>query len=54
MAQENVATSRRILEEVFGEGDLEVMDEVCAEGFVNHDPLTGDQDREAAKQSIAS
>jgi predicted ester cyclase len=54
MGQENVATSRRILEEAFGEGDLEVIDEVCAENFVNHDPMAGDQDRETVKQTIAS
>jgi predicted ester cyclase len=53
MAEENVAASRRILEEAFGEGDLEVIDQVCTEGFVGHDPLAGDQDREAAKRTIA-
>jgi steroid delta-isomerase-like uncharacterized protein len=54
MAQENLAASRRVLEEAFGEGDLEVLDQVCAEGFVGHDPIMGDQDREAVKQTIAS
>jgi steroid delta-isomerase-like uncharacterized protein len=54
MAQENLAASRRVIEEAFGEGDLAVLDQVCAEGFVGHDPIMGDQDREAVKQTIAS
>jgi steroid delta-isomerase-like uncharacterized protein len=54
MAEENVATSRRILDEAFGQGKLEVIDEVCTEDFVNHDPIAGDQDRETSKQTIAS
>lgn len=54
MAQENVTASQRVLEEAFSEGDLEVIDEVCAENFVSHDPIVGDQDREASKQTLAS
>jgi steroid delta-isomerase-like uncharacterized protein len=54
MGQENVEASRRVLEEAFGEGNLEVIDEVCADNFVDHDPLAGDQDKEAVKQTIAS
>ena len=52
MSQENIATSRRFTEEAFNRGNLSVFDELTTEGFVNHDPLTGDQDREAGKQSV--
>jgi steroid delta-isomerase-like uncharacterized protein len=54
MSKENVATSKRGLEESFNRGNLDVIDEDTTEDFVNHDPVTGDQDREASKQSIAA
>ena len=54
MSAENIATSRRLIEEAFNEGNLDVIDEATADNFVDHDPLMGDQDREAAKQSIAA
>jgi steroid delta-isomerase-like uncharacterized protein len=50
---DNIAAARRILEEAFSEGRLEVVDELCAENFVDHDPVLGDGDREAAKERIA-
>ena len=53
MSQENIAAARRVIEEAFSQGNLDAIDEVCAESFVDHDPLMGDQDREASKQSIA-
>ncbi len=53
MAQGNIDASRRFVEEGFNEGRLEVIDEVCAEGFVSHDPIVGDQDVEGVKGSIA-
>ena len=53
MAQENMATARRVIEEAFNQGNLDVMDEVTADGFVDHDPIMGDQGLDAAKQSIA-
>jgi predicted ester cyclase len=52
MSAENVAASRRFIEETFNQGNLGVIDELCADGFVNHDPMSGDQDKEASKQSI--
>jgi predicted ester cyclase len=52
MAQANIEASRRLIEEGFSEGRLELLDELCADGFVSHDPLAGDQDVEAVKQSI--
>jgi predicted ester cyclase len=53
MAQGSIDTSRRFIDEAFNQGNLDVIDEICAEGFVDHDPLMGDQDTEGVKQSIA-
>jgi steroid delta-isomerase-like uncharacterized protein len=54
MAEENVATSQRGLEEAFNRGNVDVIDEDTTADFVNHDPLAGDQDRESSKQTISS
>src|SRR6266496_1738097 len=53
MAQASIETSRRFIEEALNEGNLDVLDEVCAEGFVDHDPLMCDQDVEGVKRNIA-
>jgi predicted ester cyclase len=53
MSAENVASSRRLIEEGFNQGNLGVIDEIAAENFVDHDPMMGDQDAEGTKQSIA-
>ena len=53
-AEANIESSRRAIEEAFGQGKLEVFDEVCAADWVGHDPLSGDQDVAAAKQTIAA
>jgi steroid delta-isomerase-like uncharacterized protein len=53
MSQENIATSRRLIEDVFNQGNLDVVDELVTDDFVDHDALMGDQDLDAAKQSIA-
>jgi steroid delta-isomerase-like uncharacterized protein len=50
--QENIAVSRRLIEEAFNRGSYDVIDEVCADGFVDHDPMLGAQDKEAVKQTI--
>ena len=54
MSEENIATSKRGLEEAFNRGNLDVIDEDTTEDFVGHDPIMGDQDRESSKQQIAS
>ena len=54
MSEENIAASRRLIEEAFNKGNVSAIDEVVADDFVGHDALTGDQDREASKQSIAA
>jgi predicted ester cyclase len=51
--QENIAVSRRLVEDAFGKGDLRLIDEVCTERYVDHDPLLGDRGREDVKQTIA-
>jgi predicted ester cyclase len=52
MSRENIAASQRVLEEGFNQGNLDAIDEVCSEGYVDHDPLMGDSDREGLKQTI--
>jgi steroid delta-isomerase-like uncharacterized protein len=54
MAEDNVSTSRRFIDEAFSRGNLDMIDEVCSQDFVNHDAIAGDQDRAAAKESIAA
>jgi steroid delta-isomerase-like uncharacterized protein len=54
MSEENIAASRRVLDEAFTEGNIDVIDEVCAEGYVNHDPIMGDQSADDAKETIRS
>jgi predicted ester cyclase len=54
MSQANIDTARRVIEEAFGQGRLEILDEVCADGFVDHDPIMGDQDVEAVKRTIGA
>jgi steroid delta-isomerase-like uncharacterized protein len=52
MSQANIDAARRFLEEGFGQGRLEVLDDVSADDFVSHDPIMGDQDLAAVKQTI--
>ena len=52
--KENVAVARRLLEETFGAGRLELIDELCVDTYVDHDPLQGDHDRDSVKDSIAA
>ena len=56
MSAENKAIARRLVEEAFNEGKLEVVDELAAPGIVSHDsalpePLVG---IDATKASIAA
>jgi steroid delta-isomerase-like uncharacterized protein len=54
MPEDQLTAAKRVIEEAFSKGNLDVIDEVCAENFVGHDPLTGDEDREASKASMAT
>ena len=51
--QENIAVSVRLLEETFGQGNLELVDELCVDGYVDHDPILGDHGRESVKDAVA-
>ena len=52
VAEENRCKARRIYEEAFGKGDFFVIDEVIAEGFVDH--LGQRRGPEGFKRSVAS
>ena len=44
--------ARRIIEEVYGQGRVEVLDELCHPGYVSHDPLVGDADIAGVKAYV--
>jgi predicted ester cyclase len=54
MAIDMKQASRRLIEESFGKGNLEVFDELCAADYRSHDPLNGDstlaQEKEMVRQ----
>jgi steroid delta-isomerase-like uncharacterized protein len=54
MFERNVAAAQRLLEEAWSGGDLDVLDELCADGYVDHDPVMGDADVDAMKERIAA
>ena len=39
MSEDNKAAARRVVEEGFNQGNLDVIEEVVGEGFVGHDPV---------------
>jgi steroid delta-isomerase-like uncharacterized protein len=53
-ADANAAASRRIAEEAFGQGRMEVFDEVCSPDVVSHDPAEPEDLRgiEAHKERV--
>jgi steroid delta-isomerase-like uncharacterized protein len=53
-AEANAATARRVLEEVFTEGKVEVLDEICSPDLVSHDPAEPEDLRgvEAQKERV--
>jgi steroid delta-isomerase-like uncharacterized protein len=54
MSTQNKLILRRFFEEVFNQGNLAVVDELVAEGFVSHNPAPGEtQGREGVKQFVA-
>ena len=53
MSAENIKTVERLFDEVWNQGKLELIDELCAEGYTDHDPLLGESDREAMKAAIS-
>jgi predicted ester cyclase len=50
MAVDILQSSRRLLEEAFGKGNLDVFDEICDPSFRGHDPVTGDADLKGEKE----
>lgn len=52
MAVDLKQVSRRIIEECYGEGKLEYLDQICDASYVQRDPLTGDADVEGVKNNI--
>ena len=52
MAQDLKQIARRMLEEVYGEGNLETLEFVCDESYIAHDPLTGDADIDAVEDNV--
>ena len=43
MSEANKIVSRRLVEEAFNQGNYDVIEELVAPTFVNHDPATGDE-----------
>ena len=55
MSEENKRISRRIVEEAFAQGKIDVIDECVADNFVNHDPSVPPElppGREGLKQLV--
>src|SRR5437660_9382196 len=55
MSEANLAASRRVIEDGFNNGDLAVVDAVCAPNAVHHDPAMPEDARGTAalKQQIS-
>jgi steroid delta-isomerase-like uncharacterized protein len=53
MSVENIDTVQRLFDEVWNQGKFELIDELLAENYVDHDPLLGESDREGAKAAIS-
>jgi predicted ester cyclase len=49
----NKETYRHLIEDGYVNNDVGVLDEVCAEGYVNHEALGGDLDASEEKELIA-
>jgi steroid delta-isomerase-like uncharacterized protein len=53
MATDNIAITRRFIEEVWNKGNLDVIGELVADNHVAHDPLAGDvQGASGLKQMV--
>ena len=55
-AEENKALARRVMEEMFNKGNLDVADELLAPGYVDHDPAMPEDVRgpEGFKEYVAA
>ncbi len=50
MAVDMKQSHRRLFEELWGNGNFGVLDELCDRGYRAHDPVTGDLDLEGLRQ----
>lgn len=50
MAVDIKKSHRRLFEEAWGKGNLDVFDEVCDRGYRSYDPVTGDADLEETRE----
>lgn len=53
MFEQNLAAVDRLLKEAWGEGNLDVIDELTADDYIDHDPIAGDGDAAELKERIA-
>ncbi|ACL65061.1 protein of unknown function DUF1486 [Anaeromyxobacter dehalogenans 2CP-1] len=51
MAVDIKQSHRRLFEEAWGKGNLEVFDELCDAGYRSHDPVNGDADLAKSKET---
>jgi len=51
MAVDIKQAHRRVIEEAFGKGNVDVFDEICDASFRSHDPVTGDSDLNQEKEN---
>ncbi len=51
MAVDIKQAHRRLIEEAYGKGNLDVFDEICDAGYRSHDPFVGDTDLRQTKES---
>ncbi len=54
MAIDMKQASRRLIEETFGKGRLDVYDEICAADYRSHDPFNGESTLEQEKELCRS
>jgi steroid delta-isomerase-like uncharacterized protein len=54
MSVENINAARRLFEEAWSQGKIELFDELCSERFVDHDPLLGEADLGALKDRVST
>ena len=53
MSERTKEIARRLVEDAENRGDLTIVDELCAEDFINHTPFGEMHGREAARQFIS-
>jgi predicted ester cyclase len=54
MAIDMKQQSRRLIEEAYGKGNVDVFDEICSSDYRSHDPFTGDATLQQEKELCRS